>query len=58
MSLYGALKHADAMGLAEAEGFEWDYEDEDREEELYECLEILGYTWTGEYWDAPEESPS
>jgi hypothetical protein len=39
-----------AYDLAVALGFEWDFEDEEREDELYECLEQEGYEWDGEKW--------
>jgi hypothetical protein len=44
------MKYAHALDLAFAEGFEWDYEDPEREEELYECLELIGYEWNGREW--------
>lgn len=39
-----------AYDLAAMLEFEWDYEDEEREDELFECLEQEGYEWTGEAW--------
>lgn len=39
-----------AYDAALALEFEWDYESPSRLEELYECLELNGWTWNGEAW--------
>jgi hypothetical protein len=51
-----ATKYMDALDIAAAEGFEWDYENA-ADYDLYEAVEILGYWWddTQKRWHGPEE---
>jgi hypothetical protein len=50
------IKHGDALELAAAEGFEWDYESADPDA-LYDALEAIGYWWDDDArrWHGPEE---
>jgi hypothetical protein len=43
------FKHIYALDLAAALEFEWDYQNADPDD-LYETLEICGYTWVGGGW--------
>lgn len=39
-----ARKHMDALDIAAAEEFEWDYQDADPDD-LYAAVEAIGYSW-------------
>jgi hypothetical protein len=53
MPLRMSWKYMYALDLAAGLGFEWDYEDAD-EYDLYEAIEIIGYSWDGEGWSLPQ----
>lgn len=55
MSIAEGYKRIYADDLAAGLGFEWDYENAS-DDDLYEALEVMGYTWDSERrsWLSPE----